>query len=48
MAVPTLTYSSETRTSTKKQRQKTETAEMNFFRNVAGYTLQDQIRNTVI
>jgi hypothetical protein len=32
----------------KKQRQKIETAEMKFLRNVAGYTLKDQIRNTVI
>jgi hypothetical protein len=48
MAIPTLTYSSETWTLTKKQRQKIETAEMKFLRNVAGYTLKDQIRNTVI
>jgi hypothetical protein len=33
---------------TKKQRQKIETAEMKFLRNVAGYTLNDQIPNTVI
>jgi predicted DNA-binding protein (UPF0278 family) len=47
MAIPTLTYSSETWTLTKKQRQNIETAEMKFLRNVAGYTLKDQIRNTV-
>jgi hypothetical protein len=48
MAIPTLTYSSETLTLTKKQRQKIETAEKKFLRNVSGYTLKDQIRNTVI
>jgi hypothetical protein len=48
MAVPTLTYSSETWTLTKKQRQKIETAEIKFLRNVARYTLKDKIRNTVI
>jgi hypothetical protein len=32
----------------KKQRQKSETAEMKLLRNVARYTLKDQIRNTVI
>jgi hypothetical protein len=32
----------------KKQRQKIETAEIIFLRNVAGYTLTYQIRNTVI
>jgi hypothetical protein len=48
MAIPLLTYSSETWTLTKKQRQKIETAEMKFLRNVAGHTLKDQIRNTVI
>jgi hypothetical protein len=48
MAIPTLTCSSETWALTKKQRQKIETAEMKFLRNVAGCTLKDQIRNTVI
>jgi hypothetical protein len=38
MVIPTLTYSSETWTLTKKQRQKIETAEIKFIRNVAGYT----------
>jgi hypothetical protein len=36
MAVPALTYSSETGTLTKKQRKTIETAEMKFIRNVAG------------
>jgi hypothetical protein len=36
MAIPTLTYSSETWALTKKQRQKIETTEMKFVRNVAG------------
>jgi hypothetical protein len=48
MAIPTLTCSSETWALTKKQRQKIETAEMKFLRNVAGYALKGQIRNTVI
>jgi hypothetical protein len=45
MAIPTLTYRSETWTLTKRQRQrqKIETTEMKFLRNVAGYTLKDQI-----
>jgi hypothetical protein len=30
----------------KKQRRKIETAEMEFLRNAAGYTLKDQIRNS--
>jgi hypothetical protein len=48
MAVPTLTYNSETWTLTKKQRQKIETAEIKFLRNVTRYTLKDKIRNTMI
>jgi hypothetical protein len=36
MYVPAVTYSSETWTLTKRQRQKTETAEIKFHRNVAG------------
>jgi hypothetical protein len=47
-AIPTLTYSSDTWTLTERQGQKTETAEMKFLRNVAGYTVEDRIRSTVI
>jgi hypothetical protein len=38
MAVPTLTYSTETWTLIKKERQKIETAEMQFLRNEEGHT----------
>jgi hypothetical protein len=47
-AIPTLIYNCETWTLTKGQRQKAETAETKFPRNVAGYTFEDQIRNAVI
>jgi hypothetical protein len=48
MALPTLKCSSETRPLTKGQRQKTERAEQECGRNVAGYALKDQLRNAVI
>jgi hypothetical protein len=53
MAVPTLTYGSQIRnttttTTTNKGEAKIETAEMKFLRSVAGYTTNDQIRNTKI
>jgi hypothetical protein len=49
MAARTRTWSSETWKLTKEtQRQKTEAAETKLFRNLAGYILKGQIRNTVI
>jgi hypothetical protein len=49
MAIPTFTYSSEIWTPKfiKKKQQK-EIAEIKLFRNVAVYTLKDQIKNTVV
>jgi hypothetical protein len=48
VAIPLLTYSSETWAVIKKKRKDTETTEMKFLTSVAGYTLRDQIRNTVV
>jgi hypothetical protein len=44
MAIPTLTYISETWILTEKQRQKVETAEIKFLRNVGGCILKDQVQ----
>jgi hypothetical protein len=46
MAVPT--YGSEIWTLTQKQEARIETAEMTFLKNVAGYKMTDQIRNSKI
>lgn len=43
MIIPELTYRHG-----QKAEAKSESAEMQLLRNVAGYTLEDQIRNTVI
>jgi hypothetical protein len=48
VTITTLTYNSETWELTRKQRQKIEIPEMKFLITVVGYTLRDQIRNTVI
>jgi hypothetical protein len=46
MAIPRLTYRSETRTLTKEV--ETNATKTKFLRTMAGYTLKDQLRNTVI
>jgi hypothetical protein len=48
MAVPMLTYASENWTMNRSDKKKIESAEMNFLRSVAGYTLLDQKRSTDI
>jgi hypothetical protein len=46
MAVPMLTYASENWTINRSEKKKIESAEMEFLRSVAGYTLLDQTRST--
>ena len=48
MAVPVLTYSSESWIVKESDRSKIQTAEMRFLRKVKGCTRRDQIRNDVI
>jgi hypothetical protein len=48
MAVPLLIYASENWTINRSDKEKTESAEMQFLRSVAGYTLLDQKRSTDI
>jgi hypothetical protein len=45
MAVPMLTYASEDRTINRSDEKKIESAEMEFLRSVAGYTLLDHRRS---
>jgi hypothetical protein len=47
-ALLSLTHSSETWALIEEQRQKTGAAQMKILRDIAGYTLQDRIRNTMI
>jgi hypothetical protein len=47
MAVPVLVYGCENWTLNRVDRRKIETAEMKFLRRVAGYTLRDEVRNTI-
>jgi hypothetical protein len=46
--IPPLTYSSGTWAMIKKKEQDTETIKVKFHSSLAGHTLEDQIRNTVI
>ena len=45
MAIPVLTHASETWAITGKEKQRVQTAEMNFLRHVSGYRLRDRMRN---